>query len=224
MIDLHTHTIFSDGELIPSELVRRAESIGYRAIAITDHVDYSNYKFVLERLYETVDILNENTSLTVIPGVEITHVPPVKIPELIQKCREVGAKIVVVHGETVVEPVAPGTNKAAIEGKADILAHPGLITKEEVELAVENDIYLEITARKGHNITNGHVVKLAKEIGARLVINTDAHSPGDLIPRSFAIKVGVGAGLTIGEVEECFINSEKLVERFKVNAFKKGNG
>jgi len=71
MIDLHTHTIFSDGELIPSELVRRAESIGYRAIAITDHVDYSNYRFVLERLYETVDILNENTSLTVIPGVEI---------------------------------------------------------------------------------------------------------------------------------------------------------
>ncbi len=224
MIDLHTHTIFSDGELIPSELVRRAESIGYRALAITDHVDYSNYRFVLERLYETVDILNENTSLTVIPGVEITHVPPVKIPELIQKCREAGAKIVVVHGETVVEPVAPGTNRAAIEGKADILAHPGLITKEEVELAVENDIYLEITARKGHNITNGHVVKLAKEIGARLVINTDAHSPGDLIPRSFAIKVGVGAGLTIGEVEECFINSEKLVERFKANAFKKRNG
>ena len=224
MIDLHTHTIFSDGELIPSELVRRAESIGYRALAITDHVDYSNYRFVLERLYETVDILNENTSLTVIPGVEITHVPPVKIPELIQKCREAGAKIVVVHGETVVEPVAPGTNRAAIEGNADILAHPGLITKEEVELAVENDIYLEITARKGHNITNGHVVKLAKEIGARLVINTDAHSPGDLIPRSFAIKVGVGAGLTISEVEECFINSEKLVERFKVNAFKKGNG
>ncbi|RUM41099.1 MAG: PHP domain-containing protein, partial [Desulfurobacterium sp.] len=200
MIDLHTHTIFSDGELIPGELVRRAESIGYRALAITDHVDYSNYRFVLERLYETVDILNENTSLTVIPGVEITHVPPVKIPELIQKCREAGAKIVVVHGETVVEPVAPWTNRAAIEGKADILAHPGLITKEEVELAVENDIYLEITARKGHNITNGYVVKLAKEIGARLVINTDAHSPGDLIPRSFAIKVGVGAGLTIGEV------------------------
>ncbi|ADY73488.1 PHP domain protein [Desulfurobacterium thermolithotrophum DSM 11699] len=220
MIDLHTHTIFSDGELIPSELVRRAESIGYRALAITDHVDYSNYRFVLERLYETVDILNENTSLTVIPGVEITHVPPVKIPELIQKCRETGAKLVVVHGETVVEPVASGTNRAAIEGKADILAHPGLITKEEVELAVENGIYLEITSRKGHNITNGHVAKLAKEIGAKLVINTDTHSPGDLIPRSFAIKVGIGAGLTIQEVEECFINSEKIVENCKKQLLK----
>ncbi|RLD98934.1 MAG: PHP domain-containing protein, partial [Aquificota bacterium] len=25
MVDLHTHTTFSDGELIPSELVRRAQ-------------------------------------------------------------------------------------------------------------------------------------------------------------------------------------------------------
>jgi len=219
MLDLHTHTIFSDGELIPSELVRRAENIGYKALAITDHVDYSNYKFVLERLYETVEILTKYTKVLVVPGVEITHVPPVKIPELIQKSREAGAKIVVVHGETIVEPVAPETNRAAIEGKADILAHPGIITEEEVELAKEFGVYLEITARKGHNITNGHVAKLAKKFGAKLVINTDAHSPSDLIPKSFAIKVGIGAGLTLQEVEECFKNSKELVKS-KVDAFK----
>ena len=97
MIDLHTHTFFSDGELLPSELVRRAEAIGYRAIALTDHADFSNYKFLLERLYETLEVLNDNTSVVVLPGVEITHVPPAKIPELIEKCREAGAKIVVVH-------------------------------------------------------------------------------------------------------------------------------
>ena len=213
MIDLHTHTLFSDGELLPSELVRRAEAIGYRAIALTDHVDYSNYKFVLERLWETVEILNENTSLVVIPGVEITHVPPLKIPELVEKCREEGALIVVVHGETIVEPVLPGTNRAAIEGRADILAHPGLITKEEAELAKERGVFLEITTRRGHSITNGHVAKLATEVGAPMVINTDSHSPGDLVTRSFALKVGVGAGLTVAQVEECFANSERIVKR-----------
>ena len=213
MIDLHTHTLFSDGELLPSELVRRAEAIGYRAIALTDHVDYSNYKFVLERLWETVEILNENTSLVVIPGVEITHVPPLKIPELIEKCREEGALIVVVHGETIVEPVSPGTNRAAIEGRADILAHPGLITKEEAELAKERGVFLEITTRRGHSITNGHVAKLATEVGAPMVINTDSHSPGDLVTRSFALKVGIGAGLTVAQVEECFANSERIVKR-----------
>ena len=220
MIDLHTHTIFSDGELIPSELVRRAEALGYRALAVTDHVDYSNYEFVLERLYRALDVLNENTSLIVLPGVEITHVPPVKIPELIERCRECGAKIVVVHGETVVEPVAPGTNRAAIEGKADILAHPGLITKEEVELALENGVFLEITTRRGHSLTNGYVAKVALEVGAPLVINTDSHSPSDLVSRSFAITVGIGAGLTVQQVEECFLNSERIVKELTGKALR----
>ena len=47
MFDLHTHSIFSDGELIPSELVRRAVFNGYDAIAITDHVDFTNVEYVL---------------------------------------------------------------------------------------------------------------------------------------------------------------------------------
>jgi histidinol phosphatase-like PHP family hydrolase len=213
MIDLHTHTLFSDGELLPSELVRRAEALGYRAIALTDHVDHSNYDFVVERIVRVSELLNEETSVVVVPGVEITHVPPSKIPSLVEKCREAGAKLVVVHGETVVEPVQPGTNEAAVEGGADVLAHPGLITAQLARKAAEAGVYLEITARKGHSLTNGLVAKRALEAGAKLVINTDAHSPSDLITKAFAITVGVGAGLTVEQVEECFVNSESLVKR-----------
>jgi len=39
MIDLHTHTVLSDGELIPTELVRRAEVLGFRALGMAEHVD-----------------------------------------------------------------------------------------------------------------------------------------------------------------------------------------
>jgi histidinol phosphatase-like PHP family hydrolase len=213
MIDLHTHTLFSDGELLPSELVRRAEALGYRAIALTDHVDHSNYDFVIERIVKVSELLNEETSVVVVPGVEITHVPPSKIPSLIEKCREAGAKLVVVHGETVVEPVQPGTNEAAVDGRADVLAHPGLLTAELARRAAEAGVCLEITARKGHSLTNGLVAKRALEAGAKLVINTDAHSPADLITKAFAITVGVGAGLTVEQVEECFVNSELLIKR-----------
>ena len=213
MIDLHTHTVFSDGEQIPSELVRRAEKLGYRAIAITDHVDFSNYGFVLERLYGAVKSLKGHTSVSVIPGVEITHVPPDLIPKLVELCRAQGATLVVVHGETVVEPVAPGTNRLAILAGADILAHPGVVEEEDVALAAERGVFLEITSRKGHCLTNGHVVRLARRCGASLVINTDAHAPGDLITKEFALKVGVGAGLTEGEVRRCFENSESLVQK-----------
>ena len=213
MIDLHTHTVFSDGELIPSELVRRAESLGYKAIGITDHADFSNYQFIIENLLKTADLLTRNTNVIVIPGVEITHVPPRKIPYLIERCREEGAKLIVVHGETVVEPVAKGTNIAAIEGGADILAHPGLIEPETLEKAAKAGVFIEITARKGHNITNGYVVREGRKAGVKFVINTDAHSPGDLIPVEFAKVVGIGAGLTEKEVGEAFKNSLEIVRR-----------
>jgi len=212
MIDLHTHTLFSDGELLPSELVRRAEEMGYEYIAITDHVDRSNYDLVVPRVIEVAESLNEVVSVRVIPGAEVTHVPPSQIGPLVEELRGLGAKLVVVHGETLVEPVAKGTNRAAIEAKADILAHPGLISPEEVKMAAENGVYLELSSRKGHSLSNGHVAALARRYGAKLVLNTDAHSPSDLIPQEFALKVLLGAGLTEDEAEEVFKNARELAQ------------
>jgi histidinol phosphatase-like PHP family hydrolase len=195
MIDLHTHTVFSDGELIPSELVRRAEVKGYRAIGITDHVDYTNIEHILSCVSKA-KYLEEVLDIRILPGVEITHVPPQKIGPLAALARKLGAKIVVVHGETPVEPVRPGTNRAALEARVDILAHPGFITLEEAELAKENNVCLEITSRSGHNITNGHVVRMARIAKARMVVDTDTHAPKDLINSKRAVEIAMGAGLS----------------------------
>lgn len=213
MIDLHTHSLLSDGVLLPAELVRRAEHIGYRFIGITDHVDQSNLDFVVPRIAELSHSLNKVMQITVIPGIELTHVPPVTIGGLADRARTLGAKLVIVHGETVVEPVAPGTNHYALEANIDILAHPGLIDREDVELAVQRGIFLEISARKGHSLTNGHVAKLAMEVGARLVLNTDTHEPANLITDERALAVARGAGLSAGQAAAMFANSEELVER-----------
>lgn len=148
MIDLHTHTTFSDGELIPSELVRRAEVHGYTAIGITDHVDYTNVEHILTSLSK-IKYLKGVLDMQILVGAELTHVPPTKIAPLAAFARKLGAEIVVVHGETPVEPVSPGTNRAAILAGVDILAHPGFITLEEAELAKENNVCLEITSRLG---------------------------------------------------------------------------
>jgi putative hydrolase len=93
LIDLHTHTLFSDGELLPSELIRRAEVIGYKAIAITDHVDSSNIDLVIPRIVNAVKKIKSFISIEAIPGAEITHVPPQLIPELVKEARHLGAKI-----------------------------------------------------------------------------------------------------------------------------------
>ncbi len=213
MIDLHTHTIFSDGELLPSELVRRARVKGYDGVAMTDHGDASNIDFFLPRIAKVCGELNSHGGIRAMPGVELTHVPPPGIAGCVQEARKLGARVVIVHGETIVEPVEPGTNLAAIEAGVDILSHPGLITLDEARLAAERSVYLEITSRKGHSLTNGHVVNTAREAGAKLVINNDAHGPGDLLSHEELFRVGLGAGLTEEEGRAAFENSKLILER-----------
>jgi histidinol phosphatase-like PHP family hydrolase len=213
MIDLHMHTLLSDGVLLPSELVQRAYSSGYRALALTDHVDMSNIDFVIPRIARFVKEISEFPGLTVIPGAEITHVPPKLISGMVQKARALGAKIVVVHGETLAEPVAAGANRAGIEAGADILSHPGLINPEDVMLAKEHGVALEITSRKGHSISNGHVAKIALETGAMLVINTDSHAPEDLITLERARIILRASGIAEKNIDHVLKNSEKLIDK-----------
>jgi histidinol phosphatase-like PHP family hydrolase len=215
MFDFHTHTILSDGELVPSELVQRAFSIGYEAIGLTDHVDFSNIEWVLNG-EKKAKVLEEDMEIEVIIGVEITHVPPRKIDRLVSKARSLGAEIIIVHGETLIEPVAEGTNLSAVKSDIDILAHPGLIKREEAGIASENDVYLEITSHNGHNMTNGHVARIGMEEDAKLILNTDTHSPDDLLREDLALKFAIGAGLKEEEAEIVINkNPRELLKKIK---------
>ncbi len=213
MIDLHMHTTFSDGELIPAELIRRAKVAGYKAMAITDHADASNIALILENVRRLTLNYGHFFDMDVLAGVELTHVPPALMADFARMAREAGAQIVVCHGETVVEPVAQGTNLAAIEAGVDVLAHPGLITEVEVKLAAERGVALEITTRRGHSYCNGHVATLARAFGAKLVIDNDAHAPGDLLGEELRRKVAYGAGLTAEEYRQAERNAWDIVQR-----------
>ncbi len=202
MYDLHTHTLLSDGELLPTELVRRAAVLGYETLAITDHADASN----LRHLVEAAEGVRESArcyGLILLVGVELTHVPPSLIPAFARDAKRFGADIVVVHGETTMEPVTPGTNRAACTCEyVDVLGHPGLITAEDARAAAEHGVALEITSRGGHNRTNGHVVRVAREAGCRLVVDSDTHAPSDLMSAEARRMVALGAGLTEAESRE----------------------
>jgi histidinol phosphatase-like PHP family hydrolase len=213
LIDLHTHSLFSDGLLVVSELVRRAEEIGYQYIGITDHADRSNLDLIIPRVVRASEEINRHNRIQAIPGIELTHVPPATIAPLAAEARQLGAEIVVVHGETIVEPVLPGTNRAGLEADIDILAHPGLLTPEEAALAARRSILLEVSGRKGHSFTNGHVVRVAQAAGAGLILNSDAHGPGDLLSKEMMEKIALGAGLEQGEVQQMLRNGENLVRR-----------
>jgi putative hydrolase len=213
MIDLHTHTILSDGELIPTELARRAEAMGYRVLGIADHVDSALLEQVVPVLAQVARDLAPAMGMKVLAGCEVTHCRPEHIGRLVDRARKLGARFVIVHGETVSEPVIAGTNRAAIEAGCDILAHPGFITEAEARLAAQRGVLLEISGRKGHSLTNGHVAQMARRTGARVIFGSDSHAPPDLRGRADAERVLAGAGLTPEEVAAAWVAAEDLVGR-----------
>jgi histidinol phosphatase-like PHP family hydrolase len=213
MIDLHTHTFFSDGVLSPSELVYRAKSKGYASIALTDHIDYSNMKFVITKIVKVAKILTENYDILVLPGAELTYVPPKLIKSAADECRKFGAKVIVVHGETLAEDVPPNTNLCAVKAGVDILAHPGYLSEEEADIAAQNDVKIEITTREHHKVTNKEVAQTALKKNAKLVLNTDTHMPENLLTKEIIAQTLFDIGFTVGYYDIMQNNSREIIDK-----------
>jgi 3',5'-nucleoside bisphosphate phosphatase len=64
MIDLHTHSTFSDGSDTPSELAAKAHKLGLRAISLTDHDS--------TRSFTEMDVATSQYGIELIPGVEVS--------------------------------------------------------------------------------------------------------------------------------------------------------
>jgi len=208
MIETHTHTVLSDGKMVPAALARRARSLGYRAIVFTDHADWTNYAWILQQHIQSLTPSGLFSGLDLIPGIELTHIPPPLLQDMVEAVRRAGARIVLVHGETLADDVETGTNLAAIEAGVDILAHPGLITPEEISLAGEKGVLLEISGRAGHCLTNGHVAAQARRYGAQVVLGNDVHVANDLPTREQRRCIALGAGMS----EQEFLQAETAAQ------------
>ena len=224
LYDFHTHTFNSDGVLSTLELIRRASVKGYSAIAITDHAALGSLDRLIKETSEDCALARTYWDILAIPGVELTHVPPRAISEVAKRAKEIGAWLVVVHGETSVEPVEKGTNLAAVQCPyVDILAHPGLITIEEASLAAQNNIFLEITSRKGHSVSNAHVASVSQKAKARLLVNSDAHNENDLLTPSLLESILRQANINQRQHRQ-ILDRNPLLLIEKVNKLSLGSG
>lgn len=212
IIDFHMHTYMSDGQLGYAELVARAIDQGYTIMGITDHTDSGNFEIITDSVLSFVEKTKHHygDSISIIAGVELTHICPTEIATLTYKARKKGIKLVIVHGETRSELVMNGTNLAAIEACVDILAHPGFISLEEALLAAENNVHLEITASKNHSITNAHVAKIAKEAHANLVIDSDFHAISGFLSKKNIEDILFGAALSKDDFDKVIQNNKSL--------------
>jgi histidinol phosphatase-like PHP family hydrolase len=80
-------------------------------------------------------------------------------------------------------------------------------------MAARAGVHLEVSARHSHGLANGRVVACARQTGAALVLDSDAHAPGDLLCPEWREKVAFGAGLTQKELERIDGDMAALVER-----------
>jgi putative hydrolase len=213
--DFHTHTFHSDGVLSPVELINRARTAGYAAIGIADHIGPGSLERVIKELSIDCALARKYWDILAIPGVELTHLPPQAISEVARFAKELGAWIVIIHGETSVEPVPTGTNLAAVSSPyVDILAHPGNITEEEARLAVKNNVFLELSARHGHKLTNSHVAAIAQKVSAKLLVNSDGHEETDLLTAAVINGVLKKAGVSSDRYQQILEdNPKQLIEK-----------
>jgi putative hydrolase len=217
LYDFHSHTFHSDGVLSPLELIRRAVVRGYSCIAVTDHIGAGSLSRVINEVSEDCALARSCWNVLAVPGVELTHVPCDAIDDVARRAKNLGAWIVVVHGETSVEPVQEGTNLAAVKSEyVDVLAHPGHMTQEVAELAASKGIFIEVTTRRGHCITNAHVAGLASKAGALMLLNSDTHEEEDLLTEELAQDTLRQAGISSRKFRQILeYNPLKLLQRIR---------
>ncbi|MHB8085631.1 MAG: histidinol phosphate phosphatase domain-containing protein [Dehalococcoidia bacterium] len=217
LYDFHSHTFHSDGVLSPMELIRRAAVNGYTVLAITDHVATGSLARVIQEVSLDCELARSYWNILAVPGVELTHLPHKAINEAAREAKELGAWLVVVHGESPIEPVEEGTNLAAVKSPyVDILAHPGHLTPQVAKLAAKNEVFIEITARRGHCITNSHVARVAGEAGALMLLNSDAHDEDDLLTSELAKEILRQAGISNRKFKQILEhNPLKLLQRIR---------
>ncbi len=201
--DFHTHSFLSDGSLSPLELLYDASRNNYSVIAITDHCGVGSLERIINELTNDCALARAHWDIIAIPGVELTMVPPAAIAETAKQAKEMGAQLVVVHGEAIGEVVVPGTNLAAANSAhVDILAHPGLLTLEQAQAAAANGVFIEISARRKYTPSNGYITKVIQLAGAKLLLNSDAHDEEGLLSPPLAQAIAQGSGLDNGEIEQ----------------------
>jgi DNA polymerase (family 10) len=193
--DFHVHSTWSDGSSSIEELILSAKNRGYNFIAITDHSQSLKIAngLSIERLLKQIKQINKlNEKLEdfrIFAGTECDILPDGSLDYPDKILKELDFVIGAVHSRFKMEKneMTERLVKAVENEYLKILAHPTgrIIGKREpyeldlekvIQTAKDNDTLLEINAFPDRLDLKDTNAKLAKEIGAKIAIGTDAHN------------------------------------------------
>ncbi|MBD3427092.1 MAG: DNA polymerase/3'-5' exonuclease PolX [Candidatus Omnitrophica bacterium] len=205
--DLHTHTKLTDGKYTLEEMVDAAKEKDYDYVGITEHSKHVSVAGGLkakevEREIKRIDKLNKKLrKITVLKGIEVDILEngSLDLPDSLLK--ELDYTVCAVHYKFGLSKKKQTDRilKAMDNKYFNILAHPTgrmLKEREPYELDIERIMkgakkrgcILELNSHPERLDLNDVYCKMAKEIGVKIAISTDAHSIDELD----YIKYGLG--------------------------------
>ncbi|HEX3018946.1 MAG TPA: DNA polymerase/3'-5' exonuclease PolX [Chitinispirillaceae bacterium] len=197
--DLHTHTLRTDGHASMEQMVNAARLLGYEYMAVTDHsqrlaMTHGLTEKDLAEQIAIIDKLNESlVGFRVLKGIEVDILEDgsLDLPDSILK--ELDLTVCSVHSKLNLSrrQQTQRVLRAMENPYFTILAHPtGRLINRRPPFEIDMEKILQ-KAKEFHRIVevnsyperldmNDLHCRMAKEMGVKVSINTDAHSTNDL--------------------------------------------
>lgn len=223
--DLHVHSNYSDGTSSLEELAEFARKMGYQYLGICDHSRSAKYAGGLEidELRERnreIDRINKSfKDFVLLKGAEVDILSDGQLDYPDEVLRELDFVVASIHIWKKNEDATQRIIKAMENPYVTIIGHPTgrLIGQREgyhvdidtiIDKAVETKTFLEMNAYYERLDFNDVNARKAKEKGALLVINTDAHHVGQLP----MIRLGIGQARRAWLGPQDVVNTRNLSE------------
>ena len=225
--DLHAHTDWSDGRNTLQEIVEAAKAEGLEYFAITDHSVSStvanglDQKRLLEQVKQVRELDTEIEGITVLAGseVDIRRSGTLDFPDEILAQLDIVVASVHSHFNLTEAEMTKRIVRAIENPFVNIIGHPTgrmlghrpmypVNLEEVIAAAAENGTVLEINGSPSRLDLDPQFVRMAKNAGVLLAVNTDAHAIDRLVHRQSGLNVARRGWLTKTDV----INTYTLEE------------
>lgn len=217
--DVHMHTVETDGRCTIEEMIDAARERGYAYMAITDHSKNLAFANGLDdrRAAEHVRKIREagrkTREIKVFAGIEVDILADGELDLSGSVLDEMDLVIASVHSHFEQEPrqMTDRLLRAITSGHVSILGHPTgriLLRREGYDFdlnailsaAAEHRVAMELNAYPDRLDLCDRHLKMAKEHGVKIVINTDAHHTSHLEKMRFGVLQARRAWLTPDDV------------------------
>jgi len=217
--EVHMHTVETDGKCTIDEMAEAAKQRGYQYIAITDHsknLAFANGlddKRAVEHIARIRAANEQIGSITIMAGIEVDILADGELDLSDDVLEQMDVVVASIHSAFNQEPqqMTDRLLRALDNKNVSILGHPTgrLLLRRDaysfdmnaiLKSALQNKVAMELNAYPDRLDLNDVHLRMARERGVKIVINTDAHHTSHFEKIKYGILQARRAWLTPADV------------------------